>query len=154
MTGANLKRVLVVDDEPSIRTILATVLTRAGLDVDVAAGGREALELLREQRYSVILLDLMMPVVDGFDVLSELKHVDGETPPVVLVITGADRRSIERLDARRIHGVVRKPFDPDEVASIVAACVEIKRRNTFEAMALATMMAGGPILAILQRLSS
>jgi CheY-like chemotaxis protein len=154
MTSTNFKRVLVIDDDPAIRGLLTSVLTATGLTVDAAANGQEALALLREHQYSVILLDLMMPVLNGFEFLDQLAGVESDVRPVVLVITGADRLAVERLDPRRIHGIVRKPFDPEDVASIVAACAEIRGRNAYGTMAIATMMAGGPILAILQRLSS
>lgn len=148
------KRVLVVDDDPDVRGVLAMVLGKAGLRVDVASDGNEALALVREHQHSVILLDLIMPKADGFAVLDGLQLIEFAAPPVVLVLTGADRRVVERLDGRQIHGIVRKPFDAEEVASIVAACAEIRNRSSYSTMAIATMMAGGPILALLNRLSS
>jgi hypothetical protein len=68
----------------------------------------------------------------------------------VLVISGADRRVLDQLDSQKIHGIVRKPFDPDEVAAVVAACAEIRGRSAFETMALATMMTGAPLMALLK----
>ena len=140
------KRVLVVDDDASVREILSSVLQQHDLSVDAADGGEAAIELLREHHYAVVLLDLLMPGVDGFALLDQMAGGEVVSPPVVLVITGADRAAIERLDAQRIHGIVRKPFDPEELASLVAACAEIKARSPFEAMAMA-MIAGGPFLA-------
>ena len=146
------KRVLVVDDDASIRDLLGTVLRQHSLNVDLAEGGAEAVELLREFQYGVVLLDLMMPGVDGFTILDLIAGGDVISPPVVLVITAADRPLIERLDAQRIHGVIRKPFDPEEIARLVVACAEIKSRGPFGTMAIATMIAGGPFLALLNRL--
>jgi len=100
---------------------------------------------MREHQYTVIILDILMPVMDGFAVLDAMSGMEG-TPPVVLVLTGADRLTIDRLDAQRIHGIVRKPFDPEELGSLIAACAEIRGRSPFEAMAMA-MIAGGPFLA-------
>ena len=139
-------RVLVVDDDSDVRDLLTTVLRQRSLAVDAAADGQEALDLMREQQYAVIILDILMPVMDGFGVLDAMSRIEGSSPPVVLVLTGADRMTIEQLDAQRIHGIVRKPFDPEELASLVAACAEIKGRSPFEAMAMA-MIAGGPFLA-------
>ncbi|HKO54754.1 MAG TPA: response regulator [Thermoanaerobaculia bacterium] len=141
---ADQKHVLVVDDDPTVRDILSAAFRMQALEVDVAADGREALDLLAERRYTVIVLDLIMPNVDGFGVLDGMQ-ARGDSP-VVLVLTGADRRMLEDLDSQRIHGVVRKPFDPEELASLVVACAEIKGRSPFETMAMA-MLAGGPILA-------
>ncbi|HEY0142266.1 MAG TPA: response regulator [Thermoanaerobaculia bacterium] len=148
MNAEQHRRVLVVDDDADIRELLVTVLRRRDLVVDVAAGGREAISLLHEHSYSVVLLDLMMPDVDGFAVLESIK-LDVAVHPVVLVITAADRVRVDSLDAQRIHGVVRKPFDPLEVAEIVAACAELRGRSKFETMALATMLSSAPLLALL-----
>lgn len=149
MASEQYRRVLVVDDNDDTRSILAAALGRTSLIVDRAQGGREALDLLRENGYSVVLLDLLMPHVDGFDVLDAIDCLPG-SPPIVLVVTGADRAVIDQLDARRIHGVVRKPFDPEEIALIVAACADIRGRGVFETMALATMITGAPLIALLK----
>jgi CheY-like chemotaxis protein len=143
------KRVLVVDDDEEIRGLLTSVLRRRDLVVDEAVDGAEALDLLRQNIYSVVLLDLLMPNTDGFSVLKELDSA--LAPPVVLVITGADRSLVKRLDPQRIHGVVRKPFDADDLASVVVACAEIKSRRGFETMAISAIVASGPLLAWLNR---
>jgi CheY-like chemotaxis protein len=147
------KRILVVDDDPGVRGLLTSVLTLRGLVVDAATDGVQALDYLREHQYAVIILDLLMPVVDGFAVLRGMDGFEFQAPPVVLVVTGAEREVVEQLDSQRIHGIVRKPFDPDELASLVVACAEIKSRNAYGTMAIATMIAGGPFLALLNRLT-
>ncbi len=139
------RRVLIVDDDTDVRHILATALRQKSLTIDEAVDGRQALELLRENTYSVVLLDLMMPVVDGLTVLNAIK-TDLPNPPIVLVVTGASREMIERIDTERVHGVVRKPFDPLEVASIVAACAEVRSRGPFETMAIATVISSGALI--------
>lgn len=149
---AGQKRILVVDDDPIIRDLLVKILTMQELAVDVAEGGARAVELLGQHHYSVVLLDLMMPGVDGFSILDRIGGGEIVSPPVVLVVTAADRATIDRLDAQRIHGVIRKPFDPDEIARLVVACAEIKSRSPFGPMAIATLVAGGPLLAFLHRL--
>jgi CheY-like chemotaxis protein len=154
MTVEQQKRVLVVDDDPAIRQMLGWVLERQSLTVDQAADGAEALALLQDHQYAVVILDLLLPGINGFAVLDALAARQLAAPPVVLVITGADRRDTERLDPNRIHGVVRKPFDADELASIVVACAEIRGRSAFGTMAIATVIAGGPFLALLNRFSA
>ena len=139
------RRVLIVDDDTDVRHILATALRQKSLTIDEASDGREGLRLLHENTYAVVLLDLMMPVVDGLTVLSAIK-TDLPNPPVVLVVTGASREMIERVDTDRVHGIVRKPFDPLEVAQIVAACAEVRSRGPFETMAIATMISGGALI--------
>lgn len=146
------KRVLVVDDDPTICELLSSVLRQQGLQVDIASDGQQALDLLRETSYAVVLLDLIMPVLDGFAVLDQMDD-EGRSLPVVLVVTGADRGAISRLDSQRIQGIVRKPFDSEELADLVVACAEIKSRLKLETMAIATMLAGSPFLALLNRLT-
>jgi len=154
MNAGQQKRVLVVDDDPVIRRLLVWTLQRHSLTVDEASDGLAALALIREHQYGVILLDLLMPVLDGFSVLSALGTPPMTSPPVVLVITGADRRAVQHLDPQKIHGIVRKPFDPEELASLVVACAEIRSRNAFGTMAIATVIAGSPLLALLNRFSA
>lgn len=145
------KRILVVDDDPEIRNLLSSTLSPLGLLVDTASDGEEALDHLREHSYAVVLLDLVMPHVDGFDVLNAVHTDTLPSPPVVLVITGADRSIVDKLDGSRIHGIIRKPFDPTDLGSLVLACSEIKSRGAFGTMAIATIVSGAPFLAWLVR---
>jgi CheY-like chemotaxis protein len=143
------KRVLVVDDDAGIRGLLCTVLRGRGLSVDDAQDGQEALDLIATRQYGVVVLDLLMPVIDGFVVVEKLALL--AAPPVVLVITGADHGVVQMLDPRAVHGIVRKPFDAEELANVVAECAEIRGRMSLETMAMA-MAATGPLLALLERL--
>jgi CheY-like chemotaxis protein len=149
LTSEQHRRVLVVDDDQEVRKLLSTALSRRSLLVDEAADGRGAIELLREHSYSVVLLDLLMPDVSGFEVLDAI-DTKVVNVPIVLVVSGAEPRVIQRLNANKIHGVVRKPFDPNEVADVVAACADIRGRSAFETMALATVMTGAPLIALLK----
>jgi CheY-like chemotaxis protein len=144
------QRVLVVDDDHVIRQILVAALQQQPLlTIDEARDGTEAIRLLRENSYTVILLDLLMPGESGFDVLNAIDGSPAD-PPIVLVVTGADRNIVDQLDSRKIHGIIRKPFDPREIAGVVAACSEIRGRSAFETMALATMIGGAPLIALLK----
>ncbi|HEY0157784.1 MAG TPA: response regulator [Thermoanaerobaculia bacterium] len=149
MTIEQPRQVLIVDDDPTVREILATALRQKSLVTDEASDGAEAIRLLSENVYSVVLLDILMPGVDGFRVLDAI-DAGSVTAPVVLVVSGAERAVLETLDTRRIHGVVRKPFDPQEIATVVAACAEIRGRSAFETMAYATMISGAPLIALLK----
>ena len=151
MTVDPHKHVLVVDDDQGVRDMLSAVLRMKGLVVDVASDGSEALDLIALNTYSVVLLDLLMPNVDGFGVLSRLHASGSSNAPVVLVVTGAERPAIAQLDVQHIHGIVKKPFDPEELANIVTACADIRGRNALGTMAIAAVMAGSPLLALLNR---
>jgi len=76
-------KILVVDDEKSIRDILAEMLRAEGYSVDVANGGRAGLELLESESYNLVILDVMMPDIDGWRVLSEIREV--EHIPVIML---------------------------------------------------------------------
>jgi CheY-like chemotaxis protein len=149
MTIEQHRRVLVVDDDREVRRILGRALRERSLIIDEAADGREAIDLLREHAYSVVLLDINMPEVNGFGVLSAIDN-ESLNAPVVLVVSGADRNILDRLDSKRIHGIIRKPLDPYEVADVVAACADIRGKRAFETMALATVMTGAQLIALLK----
>ena len=154
LTGSEQpKRILVVDDDAEIRGMLATALRPHGLIVDLAENGREALDLLRENVYTVMVLDLLMPVADGFTVLDGLRARDAQPMPVVLVLTGAETRVVRQLDPRVVHGIIKKPFDLHDLTDLVVACADIRGRGAFEAMALAAVVAGSPLMAWLSRMS-
>ena len=115
--------VLVADDDPSIRQLLCTVVRRERLDVDCVADGQEAIDRLREHDYSVILLDLMMPRVDGFGVIEFLRSHPPPNKPVVLVITAYADQRFKKVDPNIVAGVIRKPFEIAELGNIVRLCV-------------------------------
>jgi CheY-like chemotaxis protein len=113
-------RVLLVDDERAIRTICRVNLEGDGLAVSEAADGSEALEEVRRERPSLVLLDVMMPSVDGWTVAEQLA-ADAETRDIPVVFLSAraadeDRRRAQELGA---VGYVVKPFDPLGLAGTV-----------------------------------
>src|SRR5437660_9506843 len=103
------KRILVVDDDAEIRQLLTSVLQKHELVVDSAGDGSAAMDLLRQFHYAVVLVDLMMPGIDGFALLESMAGGELISPPVVLVVTAADRATPDRVDASRSLGIVRKP---------------------------------------------
>lgn len=125
-------RVLVVDDEPAIRALVAKIVSRAGLAVDTARDGAEAIEKLDAGSYSVMVIDLMMPVVDGYAVVEHLRDRRG-AKPAVIVITAGDSAAIRRLDGATVHSVIRKPFDIDVLGDLVVAAAQTmaaERKNS------------------------
>ncbi|HEX2060510.1 MAG TPA: response regulator [Thermoanaerobaculia bacterium] len=116
-------RVLVADDDFSIRQLVCTIVRREGLEVDCAADGAEAIEKLREHDYAVILLDLMMPRVDGFGVIEHLRQHMPERKPVVLVITAYADQKFKEVDPMIVAGVIRKPFEVADLGNLVRLCV-------------------------------
>jgi CheY-like chemotaxis protein len=116
-------RVLVADDDPSIRKLLCTIVRRERFDVDCVSEGARAIEILQERQYAVILLDLMMPRVSGFDVIDYLKQHPPAIKPVVLVITAYSDQTFKQVDPSIVAGVLRKPFEIAELGEILRLCV-------------------------------
>jgi len=116
------KRVLVVDDDVSIRRLLCTLVRREKLPVDSAADGVEAIEKLAQHEYAVILLDLMMPRMDGFGVIDYLRAYPRKTKPVILMISAYADQTFRKVDSEIVAGVIRKPFEVSEIGMIVRLC--------------------------------
>lgn len=116
-------RVLVADDDPAIRQLVCTIVRRERLDVDCVSDGMEAVEMLRQHDYAVVLLDLMMPRLDGFGVIDWLRQHPPQTKPVVLVITAYADQKFKQVDANIVAGVLRKPFEVAELGTLVRLCV-------------------------------
>lgn len=139
-------RVLLADDNESTCTLISALL-RNDFTVDVAADGAEAVEKLRQLRYSAVLLDLLMPVADGHVVLEFLRREQPEMLPRVLVVTGAlFRREIDRLRDFPIRGVIPKPFNVDELTQAVRECARTGSEGR------GPLLAGGMIIMLAQLL--
>jgi excisionase family DNA binding protein len=117
--GTTRPRVLVVDDEASIRDLLAKTLALAEYDVDVAADGRSALERMRLYPYDLLIADLRMPGMDGLTVIREAKRYKADLP--VLIITGYSTESsaIEAVNLG-VAGYLTKPFRVPQVLAAAA----------------------------------
>lgn len=111
---------LVIDDERSIRILCRVNLAASGMDVIEAADGREGLELARKERPDLVLLDVMMPELDGWTVARELA-ADEKTREIPVVFLTARADPADRRLGQQLGGVgyVVKPFDPVSVAELV-----------------------------------
>jgi CheY-like chemotaxis protein len=118
-----LQRILVADDDQSIRQLVSTIVKRERFIVDAAADGLEAIECLKQHAYAVILLDLMMPRLDGFGVIDWLRKNPPLIKPIVLVITAYADQRFKEVDSEIVSGVLRKPFEVAELGDLVRACV-------------------------------
>ena len=110
---AGERLILVVDDDPDILQTLGLCLSTEGYRVLMAANGREALDILERERPSVILLDLMMPVMDGWQFVAELEKRGWRRAP--LLILSADRAVQGHASKLRAEAHLAKPFDLDEL---------------------------------------
>ena len=125
--------ILVVDDEGSIRTICRVNLETDGMTVDEAADGREALERVRRQQPELVLLDVMMPDVDGWQVAAELAAEPATRDiPVVFLSARAAREDKARAQELGAVGYIVKPFDPVALSTAVRDVLERIRRGERE----------------------
>ncbi|HEX8254763.1 MAG TPA: response regulator transcription factor [Thermoanaerobaculia bacterium] len=123
MGSTSTSKVLVVDDEAAIRALVAKIIERAGYSVDTARDGAEAIEKLAVSNYSVMVLDLMMPNVDGYGLIRHLKERGGPRPAIIVVSAG-DSAAFRQLDGAIVHSILRKPFDIDVLGDLVAAAAK------------------------------
>ncbi len=110
-------RVLVVDDEPMVRDVLARYLERNGFDVDSVADGERALEAFDARRPDLVLLDLMLPRLDGFEVFRRIR-ARGDSPVIMITARGETTDRIVGLEVGA-DDYISKPFSPGEVVARV-----------------------------------
>ena len=110
MTERIINRILVVDDEEALRTVLSTELEGEGYQVSTAGDGEEAIKILGSQQFHLILLDIKMPNVDGFEVLKFVKQKQPSTK--VIMLTGfADLKNAIESKKLGAEDFVSKPYD-------------------------------------------
>jgi len=115
-------RVLLADDNEATCTLIRALLQRE-FDVEVAIDGSEAIEKLKSREYAAILLDLLMPVVDGYGVLDYLRAERPELLQRVLIVTAAlSAREMQRVRGYDVCGVIGKPFEVEHLFSAVQQC--------------------------------
>ena len=128
MTGSGV-RILVVDDNEDNRYTLARRLRREGWsDLTMAENGREALRMLAEERFDLVLLDIMMPDVNGYEVLENIK-ADPATRdiPVLMISALSEFESVIRCIELGADDYLPKPFNPVLLRARIGACLEKKR---------------------------
>jgi two-component system, OmpR family, response regulator len=115
---AQQKRVLIVDDEPTIREVIAEALHEAGFEIRTASNGAEGLEILREWLADAIVLDLMMPRLDGLGFVELLRLTPRVAGVPVLLVTAAysAQRAAEHA---RVQAMLSKPFELDVLVEMV-----------------------------------
>jgi OmpR family response regulator RpaB len=136
------KKVLVADDEENIRRVLDTRLKMLGYDVTLACSGQEAIELFRQVEPDVVVLDVMMPELDGFAVCERLR-AQSEVPIILLTALGdvADRVTGLQLGA---DDYIVKPFSPKELGARIR-CVLRRATTQTGSSALGGVSAGRPV---------
>ena len=116
-------KALIVEDDPAIRKLVEKLLARRGIEIDTAHDGRQAITKLRDGGYSVLVLDLMIPEVNGFEVIEFVRKKQIKVP--VVVVSAVSHQALTKLDLDVVKLVISKPFDVDEFTKAVyALCCE------------------------------
>jgi len=116
-------RALVVEDDPAIRRLVEKLLQRRGIVIDTAHDGKQAIEKIAAGEFSVVVLDLMLPEVNGYEVIAYIKSRGLRLP--VVVVSAVSQQSLSRLDRDIVKLVISKPFDVHEfTAGIASLCGE------------------------------
>ena len=122
-----IRRVLVIDDEDSVRTALqASIETFDGFEVDTAPDGEVGLEMIARERYDAVLVDLVMPVIDGFEVLRQLRELGASARPVrVILVSGMSDPALQG-NVRELGGdaILGKPFRLDDLRRLLVDDLE------------------------------
>jgi two-component system phosphate regulon response regulator PhoB len=137
------ERILVVDDEPDILSLLVYQLSREGYRVSTAVDGRSALSTAREERPDAIVLDLMLPGVDGYEVLRNLRE-DDDTSEIPVILLTARKEEEERIRGFEIGAddYVTKPFSARELVLRIGALL---RRAEAEPVSPTRNLRAGPV---------
>jgi DNA-binding NtrC family response regulator len=124
--GDRRARLLVVDDEDNQRTMLASILERAGYDVVVAEDGERALALLERQEFDCVLTDQRMPSVSGLDLLDRVQRTRARTPVVLMTAYGTVSAAVEAMK-RGAADYLAKPFQKDELLLVLDKAIRQRR---------------------------
>ena len=118
---ADKRRVLCIEDEPEMIDLIRLILERKGFEVLGAVGGQEGLDVVRHEKPDLVLLDLMMPDVDGWEVYRQMK-ADEELQHIPVVVVTAKAQSIDKvlgLHIAKVDDYVTKPFGPGDLVESV-----------------------------------
>jgi two-component system response regulator VicR len=122
------KKVVCVEDEPEIIDLIKLILGRKGFDLTGATGGLEGLEAIRRIKPDLVLLDLMMPDMDGWEVYQQMK-ADPELKNIPVIVVTAKAQSIDKilgLHIAKVDDYVTKPFGPQELLQSVERVLQTK----------------------------
>ncbi len=117
----NRKRILCIEDEVEMIDLVSLILRRSGYEVIGARGGREGLEVMAREKPDLVLLDLMMPEMDGWEVYQQMKAAEHSKDIPVIVVT-AKSQSIDKvlgLHIAKVDDYITKPFGPQELLESV-----------------------------------
>ena len=119
--NAKLKCILCIEDEPEMIDLMRLILGRRGFEVKGATSGVEGLKMIRDEKPDLVLLDLMMPEMDGWEVYQQIK-ADEKTKGIPVIVVTAKAQSIDRvlgLHIAKVDDYIAKPFSPQDLMTSV-----------------------------------
>jgi DNA-binding response OmpR family regulator len=128
MMNAHLKCILCVEDEPEMIDLMRLILGRRGFEVKGANGGVEGLKMVRNEMPDLVLLDLMMPDMDGWEVYQQMK-ADDKTKNIPVIVVTAKAQSIDKvlgLHIAKVDDYITKPFSPQDLMNSVEKVLKSK----------------------------
>jgi two-component system, OmpR family, response regulator VicR len=132
MSPERINRIIYIEDDPDMIDLVSLILKRRGFSVQGADGGVKGLDLVLSEIPDLVLLDLMMPDLDGWDVYQQMK-AQAKTRNIPVIVITAKAQAIDRVLGLRIAKVddyICKPFSPNE---LIASIDRIVQKNTFQA---------------------
>ncbi|MEO8216279.1 MAG: response regulator [Acidobacteriota bacterium] len=135
----SLRPLLIADHDEIAVEDLRSVLSREHFSVDVARDGDEALRFIKRNWYSAVLLDLLLPRLNGFEVLRELKALHPAILKKVIIVTGASPSTVACVGEFAVHGVLAKPLMRADLLPMIAQCTGADRTSRIAAASMATM---------------
>lgn len=121
MSEKPIRHILCIEDEPEMIDLIRLILGRRGFEVSGAAGGAEGLQAVRQQLPDLVLLDLMMPDMDGWEVYQQMK-ADEKTRHIPVIVVTAKAQNIDKvlgLHIAKVDDYIAKPFSPQELLNSV-----------------------------------
>lgn len=123
-------RILVIDDDPDLLVLLSKMLARIGANTQTAETGTEGLNLLKSEHFDLLILDLMLPDIDGYDVLARIREDSTlDNMPILIMSARADPEAISKGLALGADGYLTKPYLPNTLTSRVRALLAQGRRS-------------------------
>jgi DNA-binding response OmpR family regulator len=121
MSARPTKKILCIEDEPEMIDLIRLILSRRGFEISGANGGKEGLEMVRREHPDLVLLDLMMPQIDGWEVYQQMKS-DPALKTIPVIVVTAKAQSIDKvlgLQIAKVDDYITKPFSPQDLLASV-----------------------------------
>ncbi len=114
------KKILLVDDDPKILLLQKTILTQSGFAVEMASNGLEALEKVKKNSFDAIVLDILMPHMDGYETAKEIKKLESHKAiPIVMVTAAPEKEAMKESFASGVLVFMNKPFTAQKFLSVI-----------------------------------